>query len=79
MQARTHRNRRPSSALATTVSHSAAKPLRKQQGRTQHLERSLSDGNMNYADLTTKLLQISAEFGMNITESISARTPLPED
>lgn len=44
-----------------------------------HQQRRLSDGNTNYADLTTKLLQISVAFGMNITESISARTPLPGD
>lgn len=72
----THRNRRCKSALATAVPHDPEKPLRKQQGHTQHQER-LSDGNINYADLTTKLLQISVEFGMNTTESISSRTPLP--
>lgn len=66
----THRNRRCKSALATAVPHDPEKPLRKHQER-------LSDGNINYADLTTKLLQISVEFGMNTTESISSRTPLP--
>lgn len=71
-----HRNRRCKSALATAVPHDPEKPLRKQQGHAQHQER-LSDGNINYADLTTKLLQISVEFGMNKTESISSRTPLP--
>lgn len=48
---------------------------KKAAGSYQHQERS--DGNMNYADLTTKLLQISVEFGMNTTEGISSRTPLP--
>lgn len=62
-----------------TVLHSPEKPLRKWGDHAQHCKRRLSDGNMNYADLTTKQLQISVEFGMNITESISVRTPLPED
>lgn len=44
-----------------------------------HQQRRLSDGNTDYADLTTKLSQISVVFDMNITESISARTPLPGD
>lgn len=71
-----NRNRQCKSALAATaVPRGPEKPPRKQQGHTQHQERS--DGNINYADLTTKLLQISVEFGMNTTESISSRTPLP--
>lgn len=72
-----HRNRQCKSALATAVPCGPEKPPRKQQGHTQHQEKRLSDGNSNYADLTTKLLQISVEFGMNTTESISSRTPLP--
>lgn len=71
-----NRNRQHKSALgATAVPRGPEKPPRKQQGHTQHKERR--DGNINYADLTTKLLQISVEFGMNTTESISSRTPLP--
>lgn len=72
-----HKNRQCKSALATAVPRGPEKPSRKQQGHTQHQEKRLSDGNSNYADLTTKLLQISVEFGINTTESISSRTPLP--
>lgn len=75
MRTRMHRNRAShydSLAGSREASEKAA-------GSYPHRQRRLSDGNTNYADLTTKLLQISVVFGMNITESISARTPLPED